>query len=316
VTCHYKTFGSIPDQAMAFGFARKWLSGAVKAGIEFRRDSVLLDITTVGIRGFNQREVGNVTDAPVVNYLARLLLEPQSQAAGNPETNPDYWVAGNPETKPDYWVQLTFEYLNTNWNTVSESLKFQGKYLSVKSCWRVYFVTHAVLVATAYGTQPPTHLDIDSWDKIACLLRGWISAMHDQTKQQANLEVFYEACYVLLFMHRLHQTPTTVEQIKALGTTLVTARQRIIHWAEQGDPASILVQKKRPFTQDESNLFLVSASKTNNAMVADYHAHIILTIFLMEAEAHKFFDADDAPATVVQSCMLLSMPNLIERIRG
>jgi hypothetical protein len=305
VTCHYDEFGKAADQAMAFGFARKWLWGAVDAGIVFEQDSVLQDIIKVDSRRLNQGTLRNVTDTLVVNYLAYLLLEPQSQVAGNRKTN------------PDYWVQQYFAYLNKHWKAVSVPLQFRRRYLHEYSCWRVYFVTHAVLVATAYGTQPPTHyLTIQSWDKIACLLSDWISAMCEPAKQQANLEVFHEACYVLLFMHRLYQTTTTREHIEGIRETLATARQRIIECAERGDAATIFVQKTLAFTPDESNLFLVSASTTNDAMVADYHAHIILTIFLVEA--HKFFDAADAPATVVQSCMLLSMPNLIERdrIRG
>ena len=257
------------DQALAFGLAQQWLKGAGH-GECWSCKSASDPLDEIG--HLRDARVSNVnisvcTDILVMNYLAHL-------ASGRVQ-----------QTR--CWVNKGFEEMRERSSVLHEPLKFNGAIVDRSSSLRVYFVTHIVLMATAYGTQHPPDETMGQWQTVAALLCQWVTCIGQTDLHiQKNFELFFETSYCLMYMFRLSSNLTlqTAREtfFRSVLRVITRARHLIDRLSEGRDIANIPVQNKSKFQNHEGNVFLVHLSTTNNATIADYHAHVILAFFLVE----------------------------------
>lgn len=253
--------------ALAFGLAQKWLRGydGPVLGQDVLMDSGR-DATVANVA------LEKCTDTLCLNYLAQL-------AQGN-------------ECRVQKWVLKGFKELVKRWDDLRQPLVFRGKYAQPDSQLRFYFVTHVVLMATAYGTRAPRLGANETilWENIAGLLCSWIQCMGEVPDRiLGNVEVFFQASYVLMYMHRLHPTRKVNTDLLGVLRIIAEARNLIEECAnrkmEQGiGIGDIPVQRTGLFQRNRNNVFMESLSRCNIATIADYHGHVILAFFLVEFE--------------------------------
>lgn len=254
----------LEGHAIAFRLAQRWLRGY--DGPVPGQD-VLVDIGDLRDATLANVALEKCTDRLCLNYLAQL-------AQGN-------------ECRAQEWVQKGFKELQTRWEDLRKPLVFRGQYVQGDPQLRFYFVAHVVLVATAYGTRAPS-LGVNEtmcWENIAGLLCSWIQCMGEvPVRILGNVEVFFEAAYVLMYMHRLHPTRKVYTDLIGVLRIITEARNLIEERANQRSIANIPVQQSPYFLRNCNNVFMESISTCNIATISDYHGHIILALFLVEFE--------------------------------
>jgi hypothetical protein len=125
---------------------------------------------------------------------------------------------------------------------------------------RVYFVTHVIIIGTAYGTSPMSGaFSPELRSKLFELLVGWFRQIRSFKKIEPNLEPFYEICQCLLYLCR-------------------DDRNNIL----PPEMADIFYELLVP---DAS--FLSTDSRENNDFVQRYHSRILVVSFLLEYDKYR-----------------------------
>ena len=201
---------------------------------------------------------------------------------------------------PAYWLREGLRLITNRWSEIDLDLPLTTALRTVSEHdhhkHMVYFVLHVVLMANDYGNAPMrSYVLTDHWrQRLFGVLTRWFVNIHAADAAEANMELFFEICYVLLYLNH--------DRRFALPSALWWYFDTMLQRGMVQDLNTAPLHAKQP-----RNIYF-PAGTTRWNFLSDYHANVIMATFLVEGlryRSHRSRTGEDMLQTLQRSGMVV-----------